>query len=159
MPLYPDALDSIRENLRLASVWFSSEMKARKRQPLVKIGTISPTQLATINQQRREEELDPIVAEVLFDGRHMYESRCIEDGYTIDDVLEMVTVAFRDTSTVGPGWSTVLRSATTRENPEGKIIRDEAVFECHGKLPHPELLSVVPRGDGKDHTRKRKATR
>jgi hypothetical protein len=25
-------------------------------------------------------------------------------------------------------------------------------------LPHPELRTVIPRGDGKDHSRKKKAT-
>jgi hypothetical protein len=99
------------------------------------------------------------VSEVLFDGRHLYNSRCIEDGYTIDDVLDQISSAFNDESAVSPGWSTVLISKTPRMDRSGRVIRDEAVFECHGRLPHPELLSVVPRGDGKDHSKKKKATR
>jgi hypothetical protein len=112
-----------------------------------------------VNAQREEEELPPVFAEVLFDGRHLYNSRCVEDGYSIDEVLEMISIAFSDASDVAPGWATVLISSATRVNKDGRTIRDEAVFECHGKKPHPELLSVVPRGDGKDHSKKKKATR
>jgi len=159
MGLNQDAEHLIRTNLELAARSFGLERAARPRQPIVRIGELSAAQLAQINQQRQEEELPPVVAEVLFDGRHMYESRCIEDGYTIDDVIEMVLNAFNDQARVAPGWSTVLISSTTRVNRAGKTIRDEAVFECHGRLPHPELRSVIPRGDGKDHSKTKKATR
>ena len=159
MGLNQDAERLIRSNLELAAKWFALERAARPRQPIVRIGELSEAQLTTINQQRQEEELPPVVAEVLFDGRHMYESRCIEDGYTIDEVIEMVSVAFNDQARVASGWSTVLISPTTRVNKAGKSIRDEAVFECNGRLPHPELRTVVPRGDGKDHSKKKKATR
>ena len=159
MGLYQDAENLIRANLELAANWFALERAARPRQPIVRIGELSEAQLATINQQRQEEELPSVVAAVLFDGRHMYESRCIEDGYTIDEVIEMVFAAFNDEAHVAPGWSTVLISSTTRVNNAGKTVRHEAVFECHGKLPHPELLSVIPRGDGKDRSKKKKAAR
>ena len=159
MGLHQDAESLIRSNLELAARWFALERTARPRQPIVRIGELSEVQLTTINQQRQEEELPPVVAAVLFDGRHLYESRCIEDGYTIDEVIEMISVAFSDEARVAPGWSTVLISPTIRVNNAGKSVRDEAVFECHGKLPHPELLSVIPRGDGKDHSTKKKATR
>ena len=52
-----------------------------------------------------------------------------------------------------------LVSPKTRVNNAGKSIRDEAVFECHGRLPHPEIRTVIPRGDGKDHSKKKNATR
>jgi len=159
MGLNQDAESLIRSNLELAAKWFALERTARPRQPIVRIGELSEAQLTIINQQRQEEELPPVVAAVLFDGRHLYESRCMEDGYTIDEVIEMVSLAFNDEARVAPGWSTVLISPTTRVNKAGKSIRDEAVFECHGKLPHPELLSVIPRGDGKDHNIKKKAIR
>ena len=159
MGLNQDAENLIRSNLELAAKWFALERTARPRQPIVRIGELSKAQLTTINQQRQEEELPPVVAAVLFDGRHMYKSRCIEDGYTIDEVIEMVSVAFNDEARVAPGWSTVLISPTIRVNNAGKSVRDEAVFECHGRLPHPELRTVIPRGDGKDHSKKKKATR
>jgi hypothetical protein len=159
MGLNQDAKNLIRSNLELAAKWFALERTARPRQPIVRIGGLSEAQLTTINLQRLEEELPPVVAEVLFDGRHMYESRCLEDGYTIDEVIEMISVVFNDEAHVAPGWITVLISPTTRMNNAGKSVRDEAVFECHGKLPHPELRTVIPRGDGKDHSKKKKATR
>ncbi len=159
MGLYEDAEKLIRSNLKLAAEWFAHEPKLRRSQPIVSIGELSTAHLATINAQRLEEELPPIVAEVLFDGRHMYESRCLEDNYTIDEVIEMIVCVFRDDSIVMPGWSTVLKSAKSRVNAAGLTIRDEAVFECHGRLPHPELRSVVPRGDGKNHVKKKNTTR
>jgi hypothetical protein len=159
MGLNQDAENLIRSNLELAAKWFAHERTARPRQPIVRIGELSEAQLTTINQQRQEEELPPVVASVLFDGRHLYKSRCIEDGYTIDEVIEMISVAFNDEARVKPGWNTVLISPSTRVNKAGKNIRDEAVFECHGKLPHPELRTVIPKGDGKDHSKKKNATR
>ena len=161
MALYENARELMRANLESAAIWWASERSARKRQPMVRIGALSPEQVTTINRQRKDEaDLPAVVAEVLFDGRHMYESRCLEDRYTIDDVLDMVEASFQDTSAVGPGWSTILISVTPRVNADGRTIRDEAVFECHGKfLPHPELRTVIPRGDGKDHTKTKKATR
>ena len=159
MGLNQDAESLIRSNLELAARWFALERTSRPRQPIVRIGELSEAQLTTINQQRMEEELPPVVASVLFDGRHMYQSRCIEDGYTVDEVIEMISLAFNDGAHVAPGWSTVLVSSETRVNNAGKSIRDEAVFECHGRLPHPELRTVIPRGDGKDHSKKKNATR
>ena len=159
MGLNQDAENLIRSNLELAAKWFSLERTARPRQPIVQIGELSEAQLITINQQRQEEELPPVVASVLFDGRHMYQSRCIEDGYTVDEVIEMTSLAFNDGAHVAPGWSTVLVSPKTRVNNAGRSIRDEAVFECHGRLPHPELRTVIPMGDGKDHSTKKNATR
>ncbi|HEY5329372.1 MAG TPA: hypothetical protein VIJ79_05780 [Acidobacteriaceae bacterium] len=151
MPLYANALNLIRANLEIAA-------KGQKP-PLIRIGELSADQLATVNAQRLEEDLLPVVSQVLFDGRHLFNSRCVEDGYTIDDVLAQISSAFNDASAVSPGWSTVLISRIPRIDRSGRVIRDEAVFECHGRLPHPELLSVVPRGDGKDHSKKKKATR
>jgi hypothetical protein len=151
MSLYPTALTAIRTNLELAA--------NKQKPPIIRIGVLSAAQLVTVNAQREEEEMPPVVAEVLFDGRHLYNSRCVEDGYSIDEVLEMISIAFSDASDVAPGWATVLISSATRVNKDGRTICDEAVFECHGKKPHPELLSVVPRGDGKDHSKKKKATR
>ena len=120
MGLNQDAEHLIRSNLELAAKWFALQPTSRPRQPIVPIGELSEAQLITINQQRQEEELPPVMAAVLFDGRHMYESRCIEDGYTIDEVIEMVCFAFNDAARVAPGWSTVLISPTTRVNKTGK---------------------------------------
>ncbi len=74
MALYQDAENLIRLNLELAAKWFALERTARSKQPIVRIGELSEAQLRTINEQREEEELPPVVAQVLFDGRHMYES-------------------------------------------------------------------------------------
>jgi hypothetical protein len=109
MSLYPTALTAIRTNLELAA--------NKQKPPIIRIGVLSAAQLVTVNAQREEEEMPPVVAEVLFDGRHLYNSRCVEDGYSIDEVLEMISIAFSDASDVAPGWLlclSVLRRESTK---------------------------------------------
>jgi len=78
----------------------------------------------------------------------------MEDGYTIDEVLEQVTSALGDESKVLDEINTVLCSSQERKDSAGRMVRDEAVFECTQKYPHPELWSVIPKGDGKRLHRK-----
>jgi hypothetical protein len=151
VPLYPGALAAVRSNLELAA--------QGKKPPIVRIGILSTDQLAAINAHREEDELEPVVAEILFDGRHLYKSRCAQDGYSIEDVLDQIVSALGASSEVRTGWATVLRSRQSRVDRSGNVVRDEAVFECHSRHPNPELLSVIPKGDGKFKTEKKKATR
>jgi hypothetical protein len=80
-------------------------------------------------------------------------------GYSIDDVIDQLASAFSDASKVVLGRSTVLAAPHSRTDRYGKTVRDEVVFECTARHPHPELYSVVPRGDGKNHLKTKKATR
>jgi hypothetical protein len=151
MPFDNDALSRIRLQL---------ETIAKGTKPrLIGIGSLNRGQLQEINQHRAMNGFSPIVADILFDGRHLYKSRCVEDGYTIDEVIEQLVSAFSETSTVVLGRSTVLANSVPRIDRQGRMIRDEIVFECTARHPHPELYSVVPRGDGKNHLKKKKATR
>ena len=150
MPFDNDALSRIR--LQLEAI--SNGIKPR----LIGIGSLSRDQLQTINQHRAENGFSPIVADILFDGRHLYKSRCVDDGYSIDEVIEQLVSAFSEASQVVLGRSTVLASSVPRIDRHGKSVRDEIVFECTARHPHPELYSVVPRGDGKNHLKMKKAT-
>jgi hypothetical protein len=151
VPFDIDALSRIRSQLEAIS--------SSQRPRLITVGSLSTDQLQTINLHRLANGFSPIVGEILFDGRHMYKSRCIDDGYTIDDVMEQLESAFTDKSRVVSGRSTVLRSPVPRTDRFGNIVRDEIVLECTARHPHPELYSVVPRGDGKNHLKTKRAIR
>lgn len=147
MPLFADGLKKIRQNLL--------RIEAGERPKVVKIGVFTEMQLALINESRKQINLKPINGVILFAGRHLYNSRCIEDGYTIEDVILQIESAFSEDSAVNTARGTALVSSRDRDDGKGhKNIRDEAVFECTQKHPNPELWSIIPRNDGKGHHRK-----
>jgi len=82
MPLYSHAVELIRENLEQIS-------KECKVKPIA-IGRLTEEQLESINRHRqaRNPDLPSVVSEVLFFGIHIYQSRCVRDGYAIEDVLD-----------------------------------------------------------------------
>jgi hypothetical protein len=67
LPLFADGLKKIRNSLLL--------VQAGKPSPFVKIGTFTAEQLKLINKQRADE-LDPIEAVIILNGKHLYKSRC-----------------------------------------------------------------------------------
>lgn len=140
MPLYEGAEKLIRENL---------EACAQGKQPrLVTVGQLSQAQLAAINAEREEEDLPPIDDQVVFRGKHMYKSRCKEQGYTIDDVIQQITSAMHESSVAKVTTKmTTIQRLEPRKDAYGNEVCDQAVFECTTKHPHPELFSVIPRGD------------
>jgi hypothetical protein len=88
-------------------------------------------------------------SEILFHGSHLFKSRCVENPYTIDQVLEQIQSALSDASVVDPSRpSVVIRNPNKRTDHNGAQVNDEAVFECSGRAPYADLYSVVPEGDG-----------
>jgi hypothetical protein len=88
-------------------------------------------------------------ATVVFLGRHIYESRILRDGYTIDDVIDQI-VSGMDPAAVVLHTPTM----TAMENPISRADRygnskvyDRIIFECSARHPSLELYSVIPRGD------------
>lgn len=147
MPLFADGLKKIRNNLH--------KIEAGERPQMARIGIFTETQLKFINEKRSEDGLLPIEAVILFVGRHLYKSRCVEDGYTIEEVMLQIENAFAEDSIVNCDRGTALVSSKDRDDGNGhRSIRDEAVFECTQKHPNPELYSIIPRGDGKGAHRK-----
>ena len=61
----------------------------------VEIGVLSEDQLIQINDFRSASGFPPIIATVVFIGKHIYKSRVVGDGYTIDDVLEQIESAMQ----------------------------------------------------------------
>jgi hypothetical protein len=149
MPLFKEAFALIRANLE--------ELEKRNRVRLVVVGTLTDVQLDAINQERatasarwpsEAPRYPPMVAEVVFLGRHIYESRIIRDGYTIDDVLQQLESAMDPGSVVFKvPTMTAMENPCPRADRYGNWVRDRIVFECSARHPRPELYSVIPKGD------------
>jgi urease gamma subunit len=142
MPLYPQAAAFIRDNLEA--------IRDGKKVKPVTIGALTGVQLAAINRHRlaRNATLPQIVAEVIFIGSHIYESRVVRDGYSIEDVIDQIVSAMDAASRlVGNLPMQTIENPAPRADRYGNQIHDRAVFECMSRHPRPELFSVVPKGD------------
>ncbi|MDR3752864.1 MAG: hypothetical protein P4K93_09305 [Terracidiphilus sp.] len=149
MPLYADGLRKIRRNL--------AEARSGLRPRAVKIGFFTAEQLAGINEARAERGFPALLPEIVFHGAHLYRSRCVRDGYTIDQVLEQIQSAFSDSSQVNfSASSSIMRNPDQRMDHNGNLVHDEAVFECTGRYPYADLFSVIPKGDGRPGLKKAK---
>ncbi|MGW8389809.1 hypothetical protein [Pseudoduganella sp. HUAS MS19] len=145
MPLSPNALDLVRANLEL--------LKEGERPRVISVGFLTAQQHAEINALREKEGKPPLEdPEILFLGRHFYESRS-RDGYTIDDMLQMVSGALAEHSiAVAHPKMTGLLNETRRNDAYGGSVQDLAVLELYAKRPKAELFSVIPKGDRKPNT-------
>jgi hypothetical protein len=140
MPLIPNARDRIRVNLQKLSVG--------KKPPPVLIGHLTEEQLNEINTQRSAEGLPKINDEVVFVGKHVYQSRIVRDGYSIDDVIDQIISGMDASSTVIEfEIMTAMENRNPRTDRYGNVVIDKIVFECMGRHPRPELYSVIPKGD------------
>jgi hypothetical protein len=140
MPLLSDARTRIRVNLEV--------LQHGGKVHLVVIGSLTAQQLAGINGMRKSHGHPPINAEVVFVGSHIYKSRIVGDGYSIDDVIDQIASGMD-----GAAVPLTSRKMTAMENPNlrtdryGNSVRDRVVFECSVRHPRPELFSVIPKGD------------
>jgi hypothetical protein len=140
MPLFANAAALIRTNLE--------QIADGGRATLVPIGTLTQEQLEAINKHRLEQGLAPISAEVVFIGRHIYESRVMADGYSVQDVIEQISNAMDSRALVLESRKmTAMENPQAREDRYGNYVNDRAIFECTARHPRPELFSVVPKGD------------
>jgi hypothetical protein len=116
----------------------------------VAIGELTNLQLEAINRHRisRNQSLPPIVAEVIFIGSHIDQSRVVRDGYSIADGIDQIVCAMSaESEIVGNLPMQTIENPEPRADRYGNQIHDRAVFECMSLHPRPELFSVVPKGD------------
>jgi hypothetical protein len=142
MPLYQNAADIIRANFE--------EIATGNKPKGVAIGTLTDRQLDEINQARAAHAtpLPPVIAEVIFIGRHVYRSRILGDGYTVEDVVDQIASAMNSAAVfVHNPKMTSLQNPTARADRYGNLVKDLAVLECTARHPRPELFSVIPKGD------------
>lgn len=140
--LLQNALGLVRANLQL--------LKEGDRPRVVSIGYFTEAQHQAINVLRQSEG-QPLLEnpEILFMGRHLYNSRSA-DGYTVDDMVAMVESALSVGSIAVPHRKmTGIINYTHRTDVYGNRVQDLAVFELYAKRPKAELFSVIPKGDTK----------
>lgn len=140
VPLDLDAEMSIAENLRRLSLG--------ERAPMIVIGRFTEVQFVGLNNQRAQVGLHLLENnEILFIGRHLYESRS-RDGYTINDMIAQIVSAMDAASE--PFTSEIVtftQNVNARSDGYGNLVHDRAVFEMTKKKPKAELYSVMPKGD------------
>jgi len=140
MPLYENALELIRQNLE--------QLQNGERPKFQAIGKLTDEQLNTINQKQFEKGLPTVECnEILYMGRHHYNSRVVQDGYTILDLLKQIESVLAESSVIEN--NKVLKSTIKRNDGYGNMVSDWAVFEMTAKRPRMELFSVIPKGDDK----------
>jgi hypothetical protein len=139
MPLVDGAEKHIRKNLQYIR-------NGRKAHPKV-IARLTDAQLAKLNEERASRGFPPMRPEVLFVGQHIYDSRIVKDGYSVDDVLAQIASALDEASIFHVNPRTALVSSTTRDDGYGNSVQDQGIFECSVRYPKPELQSVIPKGD------------
>lgn len=140
MPLYENALEIIRQNLE--------QLQNGERPRFQAIGKLTDEQLNTINQKQFEKGLPTVECnEILYMGRHHYNSRVVQDGYTISDLLKQIESVLAESSVIEN--NKVLKSTIKRNDGYGNMVSDWAVFEMTAKRPRMELFSVIPKGDDK----------
>lgn len=140
MPLYPNGKELIRRNLEA--------LESGERVPRVTIGRLTKTQIDAINAMQALEELPLSIDEVVFVGRHIYQSRILKDGYMIDDVIDQIENALSEISEViANEYMTAIKNPVARLDRLGSFVHDEAILECTRYRPTPELFSVMPKGD------------
>lgn len=130
----------LRENLQ--------RLQVGKGPRLVVIGFLTQTQVDEINAKRSTEGLPPISAEVVFVGKHLFNSRVVEDGYSIDDVIDQIESGMAGSSVVASNPArAMIENPVPRADRYGNLVSDRVVFECTGRYPRAELFSVTPKGD------------
>jgi len=140
MPLFDNARDIMQLNLL--------RIRNACRVHAVPIGTLTVGQLAAINVGRAAQMLGPIVGEVWFVGGHIHKRRIVDDGYSIEDVLDQISSAMESSSIViSSEYMTAMENPNSRADRYGNVVRDRAIFECSSRYPRPELLSITPKGD------------
>ncbi|MBG2715878.1 hypothetical protein I4549_17345 [Proteus mirabilis] len=139
MPLYPNALEKIRNSL---------ESIARgERPPVIAIGELTDAQFNEIRRLQQEAGLSPLEEkEILFMGRHNYNSR-VKDGYTIDDILLQIESALSVNSIAQIHRGTFLLNEDCRSDGYGNQVNDKGVLEMTQRKPKCELFSTIPKGD------------
>lgn len=139
--LIKDVDSQIRENLNC--------IDRGDRAKFITIGYFTDIQFRDINNYRAKYNLPALLSnEIIYMGRHHYNSRVIRDGYSIDDLIEQIKNSLnKDSVVVINKKGSCLQSAHARDDGYGNTVTDFAVFEFTAHKPKAELFCVVPRGD------------
>jgi hypothetical protein len=98
---------------------------------LVEVGVLTDIQLGAINRERHHRGYPALVAEVVFIGRHVYESRIVRDCYTIDDAIDQIASGMGAAAVVLPAAAmTAMENPIARADRYGNLVLDRVIFEC-----------------------------
>jgi len=152
MPLYPDGKDRIRAQLE--------RIDCGEKVWALDVGQLTDEQFTAL--QKLKAGLGhpvPESPELVYLGRHHYNSRVTGDGYEIEDLVRQVEAAMAVDSTIETErHMTALVSAHQREDGFGFRVRDRVILELQQRKPKGEIYSAVPKGDGggpKKHKKQR----
>lgn len=126
---------------------FAAIMRGQKIN-LSQIGSLTEKHLAKLNAYRSLRGWEPLTGEIVFHGRHIYNRRIVENGYTIDDVIKQIFTAMAKGGIlrITPKM-TVIQSSTKRMDGYSCLVCDEVVLECTNREPYVEIYSTIPKGD------------
>lgn len=139
--LIENAIELIKANLEC--------LQRGEKAPQITIGFFTAKQFEDINLYRQANQLPPLLSnEILYVGRHHYQSRVVRDGYQIEDLLLQIQSALTDLSEIViTKKGSTLVNKTLRDDGYGNQVEDTAVFEFTAKKPKSELFCVIPRFD------------
>jgi len=111
------------------------------------IGELTDEQFNKIRSIQSDRGLSLLESkEILFLGKHLYQSRS-EDGYTIEDMILQIESSLSADSVVYAKKGTTLENPHPRYDGYGNAVTDRAVLEMTSRRPKTELFSVMPKGD------------
>lgn len=141
MALYDKAHELIRFNLE--------QLVEGRRPKRVEVGELDANLFTEVNQFRLENGIFQLAERrLVFIGRHIYDSRLVGDGYSIDDVLDQITSAIQPCSELQlTEVGTALQNPNKRADKYGNMVNDRVLFECSTCRPWVQLWSVIPIGD------------
>jgi hypothetical protein len=118
MPLYANALYLSRSNLE--------EIQRGGKARAVAVGRLTDAQHEAVNAHRAAANLPPLEdPEIVFIGKHVFDSRIVGDNYTIEDVVAQIASALAaDAIVMANTKMTALDSVARREDGYGNMVRD-----------------------------------
>lgn len=140
MPLHPNAIELIRENLQIVSTG--------ERPKLITIGELTTVQFGAINAWRATNQFPPLGSpEVVYLGRHHFASRS-KDGYSIEDMILQLQNGMSGNAVVKiTTRMTRLESVTRRYDGYGNNVLDAVILELTSRKPRSEAFSAIPYED------------
>jgi hypothetical protein len=140
LPLHTGAENIVREML--------TKIASGERVPIAAIGYFTEVQITEINRIRSALSLHKLEHnEILFLGRHLYNSRS-KDGYTVDDMVRQIQSGLSQHSiAIVTHTMSAIENTNGRHDGYGNKVYDRVIFEMTSRKPKAELFSIIPKGD------------
>jgi hypothetical protein len=141
MPLHADGKARILLQLQ--------RLERGEQVSVVEIGRLSDEQFAALC--RLKAELDhpiPESPELVYKGKHHFDSRVVRDGYQIEDLALQIESALAFDSVIEiERHMTAIVSVHLRDDGYGNMVKDRVILELQQRKPRGEVYSAIPKGD------------